>query len=92
VDEEALFHEATLTLPPGDSLCLYTDGITEAFNAEHAMFTEERLQQTIASYPADSMQQFVQALLNDVKHFAGETPQSDDMTLLALRYCGQDGG
>ena len=88
VDEEAVFHEARLAFAPGDSLCLYTDGITEAFNAENAMFTEERLQRTIVSYPADSMQHFVQALLNDVKRFAGETPQFDDMTLLALRYCG----
>ncbi|MCP4403741.1 MAG: SpoIIE family protein phosphatase, partial [bacterium] len=53
-----------------------------------AMFTEERLQQTLGNYPADSMQHFVPALLKDVKNFAGETPQSDDMTVLALRYCG----
>ncbi|MCP4404295.1 MAG: SpoIIE family protein phosphatase, partial [bacterium] len=82
VDEEAVYHEATLTLVPGETLCLYTDGITEAFDAEDAMFTEERLQQTLGNYPADSMQHFVPALLKDVKNFAGETPQSDDMTVL----------
>ena len=91
VDEEADFHEADVILAPGESLCLYTDGITEAFNADNAMFGEERLQHTIGNYPADSMRHFVQGLMNDVKQCSGETPQSDDMTVLALRYCGPIG-
>jgi sigma-B regulation protein RsbU (phosphoserine phosphatase) len=91
IDEEAVFHEATLTLMPGETLCLYTDGVTEAFNVEEEMFSEERLQQEMASYPQESMNGFVHTILHRVKAFAGEMPQTDDITVLALRYLGSRG-
>ena len=88
VDEDAVFQEARLILAPGDSLCLYTDGVTEAFNPGEEMFSEERLQQEVISYPQESMDVLVQTVLNSVKVFAGEMPQTDDITVLALRYLG----
>jgi serine phosphatase RsbU (regulator of sigma subunit)/ABC-type amino acid transport substrate-binding protein len=90
VDEDAVFHEATFTLLPGESICLYTDGVTEAFNVEREMFSEERFQEELASYPQGSMHVLVQAILSRVKAFAGEMPQTDDITVLALQYLGSE--
>ncbi|MCP4403939.1 MAG: serine/threonine-protein phosphatase [bacterium] len=90
VDEDAEFHEAKLILRPGESLCLYTDGVTEAFNMGDEMFSEERLQEEISSYPQESMKVFVHEILGEVKTFAGDMPQTDDITVLALRYIGME--
>jgi sigma-B regulation protein RsbU (phosphoserine phosphatase) len=90
IDEEAEFQEARLTLAAGNSLCLYTDGVTEAFNPEEDMFSEERLQQEAASSPQETMEIFVQTILHNVHAFAGEMPQTDDITVLGLRCIGNE--
>ena len=90
IDEDAVYEEARLTLAPGDSLCLYTDGVTEAFNPEEEMFSEERLQQEAASYSQETMEIFVQTILHNVHTFAGAMPQTDDITVLGLRYLGNE--
>jgi len=87
-DEDAVYHESSVRLCPNDSLCLYTDGVTEAFDPNQALFSDERLLQEVASFPQDSMKALVQALVRSVQDFAGEMPQADDMTILALRFVG----
>ena len=90
IDEDAEFHELTLKLRPGECICLYTDGVTEAFNPEQDMFSEERLQQEIRRFPKNSMQTLVNTILERVQNFAGDMPQTDDITILALRYLGNE--
>ena len=72
-------------LDPNDVLVLYTDGVTEAFNARREMFGEERLVEAIRAQGAASAQEIVQALVSTVAAFAGEAPQSDDITILVMR-------
>jgi sigma-B regulation protein RsbU (phosphoserine phosphatase) len=72
-------------LSPGDVLVLYTDGVTEAFNTEHEMFGEERLVETAHAHCRASAQELVEAIETEVAAFAGEAPQSDDLTLLVMR-------
>jgi sigma-B regulation protein RsbU (phosphoserine phosphatase) len=74
------------TLQPGDLLLLYTDGVTEAFNASHLAYGEARLDALLAAQgmlpPAD----ILQALIEDVAAHAAGAPQSDDITVTALKW------
>jgi sigma-B regulation protein RsbU (phosphoserine phosphatase) len=83
--ENANMSERTIQLTEGESLLLYTDGLTEAFNLEGDMFGEERLLRALGwqeSASADDMIKAVESALDD---FAGNAPPSDDLTMLAVR-------
>ena len=71
-------------LDPGDALVLYTDGVTEAFDLDDVAFGEQRLLDTLSADLDASGQ--CQALLAAVQAHAGEAPQSDDITVMVLRY------
>ena len=72
-------------LNPGDVLTLYTDGVTEAFDAGREMFGEERLVAAVRARQTASAQELVEAIGTEVDAFAGGAPQSDDLTLLVMR-------
>ena len=74
----------TVTLEPGDTLVLYTDGVTEAMNDTHEEFGVERLRAIFASDPPGDSRETTQAVFDAVHAFAGDTPQSDDVTCLSL--------
>jgi phosphoserine phosphatase RsbU/P len=75
------FDVQSVTLQPGDSLLCYTDGVTEARNAAGDFFGEARLPGLVAA----SAQTSLDALMRDLTTFIADTPQADDITLLALR-------
>ena len=77
-------------LEPGDTLLLYTDGVTEAFDAADHAFGEERLLDALD--PALDPAMLCDGLARAVHEFVGNAPQSDDITLLALRYDGNPEG
>ena len=79
------FHEKELALGVGDSLFLYTDGITEACNAADEEFGEERLDRLLAGAADDDMPGLVARIVGAVEEFADGVAQFDDMTCLALR-------
>lgn len=81
---QAIFDEHELTLPPGFSVLLYTDGISEASNEHGELFGIERLCDVFISRPIDSAQYLCDTVVQTVNSFCGNAPQSDDMTLLAL--------
>jgi len=68
---------------------LYSDGVTEAMNVRKEFFTDETLLRTLAACPDRHPEALVTAVLEAVGGFAGEEPQSDDITVLALRYRGR---
>gem|GEM_PF-1614854 len=74
-----------LTLERGDVLVLYTDGITEATDARDALFGMERLQEAIRAAADGSAQQVIREIDARVRAFTGAFPQSDDITVVALR-------
>ena len=78
----------TLQLEVGDSLVLYTDGVTEAADPTNALFGEERLQGCYAGGPGGTAAEMVDMLLRAVRAFAGGAPQADDIAILALRRTG----
>jgi sigma-B regulation protein RsbU (phosphoserine phosphatase) len=79
------YADETLELGPGESLVLYTDGVSEANDATGALFGEERLQACLAQGGAQTAAGTVERLLGAVRAFAGGAPQSDDITILVLR-------
>jgi sigma-B regulation protein RsbU (phosphoserine phosphatase) len=83
--EDSNMSERTIQLGEGESLMLYTDGLTEAFNLEGDMFGEERLLRALGwqeSVSADEMIKTVESALDD---FVGNMPPSDDLTMLVVR-------
>ena len=79
------YHNAEVRLAPGDALFLYTDGITEAQNSSEEEFGEERLDEKLASLGQATPRDVVTAVVDAVHAFAGDAPQSDDITCIAMR-------
>lgn len=78
VDSGVRYGHHTLVLAPGDTLTMYTDGITDAMNADEQFYGAERLRAQLAS-PADSLGTLGRRILNDLQSFVGAHPQTDDM-------------
>lgn len=85
-----VYRSASRRLAPGERLLLYTDGVTEAKNAHDAFYSEARLLATLDSASQLALGSLIEKLLGSVRSFAGETPQSDDITLLAIEYRGHE--
>ena len=81
--------EDVIQLAPSEGLVIYTDGVSEAMNAKHEMFAFKRLSDALVPVcceaPAHSI---IANVIGSVKSFVGGHPQSDDITLLALRWRG----
>ena len=87
--EHAAFEEETLTLEPGDFVVLFSDGVTEAMNAAGDEFTDERLLACIERHRGDPPQAVIDAILGEVRAFCGDATQSDDVTVVLVRYEGE---
>lgn len=82
---DAAYTQESVQLAPGDVLVLYTDGITEAENAQLDMFGVERLEETILASRGLSAGGLARVILDAVRSFTGDHPQSDDITLMIIR-------
>ena len=80
------FAEQKLQLAYGDTLFLYTDGLTEAENKRHEQFGEDRMEKGLHSCLALRPREIVDAMDAQVAAFVGDAEQSDDLTLMAVRY------
>jgi len=76
-------------LPPGDSLILYSDGVTEAFNTQEELYGNDRLLADAGSFSGQSAPVITMGLLQKVRAFATGAPQSDDIAILTLKRDGQ---
>jgi len=86
--EEIPYASGKARLGRGDTLLLYTDGVNEAMNARHELFTDERLTRLIETNTWSSADNAVNTVLDDVWRFQGDAEQADDVTVVALRYLG----
>jgi sigma-B regulation protein RsbU (phosphoserine phosphatase) len=83
--EGSSYVESTFRFEPGERLVLYTDGVTEAFDKDRNEFGEARLVALLEQKGmAGSVEELGTAILRDVSEFAGEAPQSDDITVLVI--------
>ena len=76
--------ERRLLLERGDSLLLYTDGVTEAFAPDGSLFGEERLLTAVGSQPRGSAEDLVQRVETRLRAFMRTLPLADDLTMLAV--------
>lgn len=86
--EEATFESALIQLQPGDTLLLYTDGVTEAENRKKELFEEQRLKEAFGQYVSSPVKDVQSGILAAVEKFTEGASQSDDITLLVVRYRG----
>jgi sigma-B regulation protein RsbU (phosphoserine phosphatase) len=87
---ESLLEELTIPLQGGDVFVLFTDGITEAMNAEMDLFGEDRLRGLIEEHGELSSEELRERILREVEAFVGEADPHDDMTMILLKV--EDGG
>jgi sigma-B regulation protein RsbU (phosphoserine phosphatase) len=88
IQPQGAFPVAELSLKPGDTLLLYTDGITEATNAEGEMFEVDRTREALDTVRTESLEVLVKSLETTIDSFVDTAPQHDDYTLLGVRYLG----
>jgi sigma-B regulation protein RsbU (phosphoserine phosphatase) len=84
---EIVLEERNIWLAPGDVVLFFTDGLTEAMNADGEPFGDERLRRVMAAQRGRPAEALVLALQAEVRAFVNDTPQSDDLTLLVVRRC-----
>lgn len=85
VFEDAKFGERRLQLKPGETLLVYTDGVTEAMNEARDLFGEERLLEAVSQSAALTAEKLTERVVEKVEDFVREAERSDDITLLALK-------
>ena len=91
------YKEQTVQLEKGDILYLYTDGVTEAMDTDEELYGEDRLQKLLSfgeDYPEPSEENGIvepvcDAVLADIRKFTKGAEQSDDITMLCIRYLGE---
>jgi len=86
--DNAEFVMEKLSLEPGDALYLYTDGVTEACNENDELYSDERLLNFLSGHTAQSLNGLIENTLQEIRLFEGKMPQSDDITLLVLKFFG----
>ena len=82
---DAEYRDDTVRLEPGDMIVTYTDGVTEAMNPAHVLYSEARLRKTLAALAGRGVEDTVSEIVASVKVHAAGAPQSDDITVLAVR-------
>ena len=88
VFENAQFDEETMALQPGDIVVAFSDGVTEALNPAGDEVTDDRLLASVRAHQSKSPEALVEGLLADVRAFCGDATQSDDLTIVLVRYDG----
>ena len=86
VFDDVNYTEQSTYLQPGSTLFLYTDGLTEAKNKERRQFGLERILTILGACAAQTPQAVVETVMQSVHEFVGDAEQSDDLTLLVIRY------
>lgn len=84
--KDAEYESNIVMLKPGETIFLYTDGITEAFNKEEEEFNESGLINSLLTKNPQSVNDIVNNVIKDVQSFSDGAEQSDDITCLALKF------
>lgn len=84
--EDMRYRAGSMTLEPGDKIFQYTDGVTEATNANNELYGMGRLEAVLNRVKEATPHQILPAVKRDIDEFVGEAPQFDDITMLCLEY------
>lgn len=83
--EDIKFKSNSMVLAEGDTLVMYTDGVTEAEDMDKNLFGDSRLESVLGELKGADSGTIVDTINKKVKEFAGDAPQSDDVTVLVIR-------
>ena len=86
--ENLQYQSKDIQLQPGEMLLLYTDGVTEAENSEQELFSAERFRSCVTAMRHRELQEMISGVRKEIARHAQGQPQSDDITMLALKYKG----
>jgi len=84
------FRNQTIRLAPGDAIFQYTDGVTEATDANNELFGDDRLLEAMNSAPTVQPEELLPHIRKKIDEFVREAPQFDDITMLGLQYKGKE--
>jgi serine phosphatase RsbU (regulator of sigma subunit) len=85
---EIVYQDEKIQMRPGDTIIVYTDGVTEAIGQNGDWYTVDRLSAFLKGYSLASPATIVTAVAEDVKKFKGAAQQADDITMICLQYKG----
>ncbi len=85
INKKVIFEEKTTTLSKGDLILLYTDGLTEAENADGEFFGIERVSDLLIQHSQQAPQKIIDALLEQLKQFRQSESFNDDITLMVFK-------
>jgi sigma-B regulation protein RsbU (phosphoserine phosphatase) len=88
VEEDLIYESRQVNLQKGETLFVYTDGVTEANNPEDQLFSPQRLQQALVRYKDNAVTELVHSMRTEIELFSEGAPQFDDITMLALKFYG----
>ena len=86
IEPDFKYEAQTTQMAYNDLLFLYTDGLTEAENSSHELFREHRMLQSLSSMAYDRPREIIENMQSSVEAFVDGAQQSDDLTMLAIRY------
>jgi sigma-B regulation protein RsbU (phosphoserine phosphatase) len=86
--EHSTYEEEALTLAPGDVIIAFSDGVSEALNEAGDEYSEDRLLAAVIANRQRTPQELLDAVLADVRRFAGSATANDDVTVVVVRYDG----
>jgi phosphoserine phosphatase RsbU/P len=82
---DCVYEQETIELQSGDLLVAYTDGVTEARNADDQEFGEATLRKIVGSSARDSARELSERIVESVREWCGDVPPQDDLTLVVMR-------
>jgi sigma-B regulation protein RsbU (phosphoserine phosphatase) len=82
------YHVTDVQLSPGDTLFVYTDGVTEALDGSGNFYSNARLECVLRDVGNLTVEKITRGVVRDVRTFCGEREQSDDISVMALRWLG----
>lgn len=85
--ENEKYDEVSVTLNNGNTVFMYTDGVTEAVNSEKELFGVTRLENVLKKFGKEKSEDCIELVLNEVKSFSENNLQSDDITMLVFSAC-----
>jgi sigma-B regulation protein RsbU (phosphoserine phosphatase) len=83
--DDSTWKQGRIKLEPGDTLVLYTDGVTDAMNDKEQFYGQERLQDAVRKYYGHPVNEMHTLLFSEVQAWIGQAQQYDDITLMLIR-------
>lgn len=84
--DDSVYGFSNIQLQKGDVIILYTDGVTEAFNIQEEAYGEDKLEGALKKFRGSDLKSLIRSMIADIKTHTGQAEQSDDITLMVLKY------